>query len=67
MTNEKKVFKQGDRVFLKGKGLGTVTNSTYNNSLFSTYTPVLWDDYLGQKLPLAEDTDDLELVERKYK
>lgn len=73
----KKSFKKGDRVFREGKGFGTVAQDTYNgframdenksiyaggNIEFTTYTPVKWDDYLGQKLALSEDTLKLELV-----
>jgi hypothetical protein len=58
----KKKFNKGDRVYMNGKGYGTVTTPTYNNIHFSTYTCVKWDDYLGQKFALAEDTDDLTLV-----
>jgi hypothetical protein len=53
------IFKKGDRVFMKDRGYGTVVRDTYNNIYFATSTPVKWDDYLGQKLPLAENTKDL--------
>jgi hypothetical protein len=46
---------------MKEKGMGTVTSNTYNNIYFTTYTPVKWDDYLGQKFSLAENTSKLEL------
>lgn len=65
-----KWFSKGDRVFMEGKGLGTVTDPTYHSyhrdrplkQRFGTLTPVKWDDYLGQKFPLCEDTADLTLV-----
>lgn len=59
-----KRFKEGDRVFMEGRGHGTVTSDTYYNRRFTTSTPVKWDDYLGQKLPLAEDTETLTLIEK---
>jgi hypothetical protein len=58
----KKKFKKDDCVHMEGKGFGTVTSDTYNNIYFTTYTPVKWDDYLGQKFALAEDTEKLEFV-----
>jgi hypothetical protein len=60
-------FKKGDIVYAKSKGHGVVTMDTYNTmncGFFGTKTSVLWDDYLGQKFPLAEVTEDLELVHR---
>ncbi|MFF2531399.1 hypothetical protein ACFVS2_21065 [Brevibacillus sp. NPDC058079] len=51
-----KRFNEGERVYMEGRGFGTVTSDTYQNIHFTTYTTVKWDDYLGQKFSLAENT-----------
>lgn len=55
----RKSFKEGQRVYMDGKGYGTVMGDTYKTIHHTTRTSVKWDDYLGQKCALAEDTEEL--------
>lgn len=67
-----KSFKKGNRVHHETMGYGTVSVDTYHTIHSTTWTCVTYDDYLGQKLPLCGETNQLTLVDpankiRKYK
>jgi hypothetical protein len=61
----KKRFKKGDRVFDKNCGYGTVHRDSYYARDFTTWTCVVYDDFLGQKYPLCDNDEKLVLVEEE--
>lgn len=65
MKKYAKKFKKGDRVYHAEMGYGTVVGDSYNTIHFTNWTCVKYDvDFLGEKLPLCGDTDELTLVEK---